>query len=105
MGYDQDNSVKFGHQYGVPFDKMTVAYYAGTWVDNCNKMGSGVGGTGAGKKLFDEYGLKGLSIWAVGGMSYHNCKADDAPGFSEAMVQLGAHNPVVHPPPSLSLVV
>jgi len=98
-GYDQGNSVKFGHEYGVPFDKMTVAYYAGTWVDNCNKMDSGIGGTGAGKRLFDEYGLKGLSIWAVGGMSYHNCRSDDAPGFSEAMTALGAH-----PLPSLIIV-
>merc|ERR1719345_52829 len=95
-GYDQDNSVKFGNQYGVPFEKLTVAYYAGTWVNNCNTMDSGVGGTGAGKKLFDKYHLKGLSIWAVGGMSYTNCKTDDAPGFSEAMVKLGAH----HNPPS-----
>jgi len=90
-GYDQENSVKFGHQYGVPFEKLTVAYYAGTWVDNCNKMDSGVGGTRAGLALFKKYGLKGLSIWAVGGMSYHNCKTDDAPGFSQAVTALGAH--------------
>jgi len=89
-GYDQENSVKFGHQYGVPYEKLTVAYYAGTWVDNCNKMDSGVGGTKAGLALFKKYGLKGLSIWAVGGMSYHNCKTDDAPGFSEAVAALGA---------------
>lgn len=90
-GYDQENSVKFGNEFGVPFNKMTVAYYAGTWVDNCNKMDSGVGGTSAGLALFKKYGLKGLSIWAVGGMSYHNCKTDDAPGFSEAVRALGAH--------------
>merc|ERR1711976_787045 len=45
----------------------------------------------AGLALFKKYGLKGLSIWAVGGMSYHNCKTDDAPGFSEAVQALGAH--------------
>jgi len=90
-GYDQDNSVKFGNEYGIPYDKMTVAYYAGAWVDNCNKMDSGVGGTMAGLALFKKYGLKGLSIWAVGGMSYHNCKTDDAPGFSQASTALGAH--------------
>lgn len=99
-GYDQENSVKFGHQFGVPYEKLTVAYYAGTWVDNCNKMDSGVGGTLAGLSLFKKYGLKGLSIWAVGGMSYHNCKTDDAPGFSEALVQLDARNPLLPPFPT-----
>jgi len=99
-GYDQDNSVKFGNQYGVPFEKLTVAYYAGTWVNNCNTMDSGVGGTGAGKKLFDKYHLKGLSIWAVGGMSYTNCPTDDAPGFSQAVQALGVHALGPAPPPS-----
>merc|ERR1719230_283105 len=37
--YDQSNSVNFGHQYGIPYEKLTVAYYAGTWVNNCNSMG------------------------------------------------------------------
>merc|ERR1712113_1162540 len=26
-GCDQENSVKFGHQYGIPYNKITVAYY------------------------------------------------------------------------------
>merc|ERR1719215_947665 len=98
-GYDQENSVKFGNEFGVPYEKMTVAYYAGTWVNNCNQMDSGIGGTGAGKKLFDKYGLKGLSIWAVGGMSYHNCGTEDAPGFSQAVQALGAH-PLGPPAPT-----
>jgi len=92
-GYDQENSVKFGLQFGVPPAKLTVAYYAGMWVDNCNKMDSGVGGTKAGLALFKKYALKGLSIWAVGGTSYHGCKTDDAPGFSGATSALGAKTP------------
>lgn len=86
--YDQGNSVHFGHQYGIPYNKMTVAYYAGTWVNNCNAVGSGSGSLGAGLGLYQEYALKGLSIWAVGGMSYSNCGSKDAPGFSEALKRL-----------------
>lgn len=90
--YDQGNSVKFGHDDGIPYEKMTVAYYAGTWVDNCNSIGSGdAGSTAAGIELFKEHGLKGLSIWAVGGASYSGCRTDDAPGFSQAMQELGVH--------------
>lgn len=89
--YDQGLSIKYGHADGIPFNKLTVAYYAGTWVNNCNTVGSGPGSTGAGIKLFKQFGLRGLSIWAVGGASYSNCKTTDAPGFSQAMIQLGAH--------------
>lgn len=79
--YDQGNSVHFGHLDGIPFNKMTIAYYAGTWVDNCNSVGSpgDNGDTAAGIALFHKNGLKGLSIWAVGGASYSNCKTNDAP--------------------------
>ena len=86
--YDQGNSVKRGHAAGAPFDKITVAYYAGTWVNNCNAVGTGPGTIGAGLKLVQTYGLKGLSIWAVGGASYSNCKTTDAPGFSGALADL-----------------
>jgi len=88
-GYDQEKSVTYGHQYGIPFAKMTVAYYAG-WsglADNCNKMDT----TLKGAALFKKYGLKGLSIWSVGGTSYYGCKTDSAPGFSQAVTALGAH--------------
>merc|ERR1711862_255038 len=88
-GYDQENSVKFGIQYGVPPEKLTVAYYAGNWVNNCHSMGSGIGTLGRGVDLTKKYGLKGLSIWAVGGMSYYGCPTDDAPGFSQTMQALG----------------
>ena len=37
--YDQGNSVHYSHVDGVPYDKITVAYYAGTWVNNCNAIG------------------------------------------------------------------
>jgi len=98
--YDQGNSVHFGHQYGIPYDKMTVAYYAGTWVDNCNTVGSGSGTLGAGLALFDEYALKGLSIWAVGGMSYVNCGTKDAPGFAETLRRLKGAPPAPPTPPT-----
>lgn len=86
--YDQDNSVAYGHADGVPYNKLTVAYYAGTWVDNCNSIGSGAGTLGAGFELFDRYGLKGLSIWAVGGASYSGCSTTDAKGFSAALARV-----------------
>lgn len=101
--YDQQNSVNFGHQFGIPYEKITVAYYAGTWVDNCNHMGEpgncpAMGGPdcqtlGYGNSLVHKMGLKGLSIWAVGGASYANCPAgkDGPQGFAETMVALGAH--------------
>ena len=95
--YDQGNSVHFGHQDGIPYDKMTIAYYAGTWVNNCNIVSSGPGTTGAGLALYQEYGLKGLSIWAVGGMSYVNCGTKSAPGFAEALQRLKGAPPT---PPS-----
>ena len=89
--YDQENSMKFAFNDGVPYDKMTVAYYAGTWVNNCNSVGtaSDPGDTEAGIQLVNKYAAKGLSIWAVGGGSYGNCGTTDAPGFSEAMKELG----------------
>lgn len=92
--YDQGNSVNFGHADGIPLEKITVAYYAGTWVNNCNDVGSpsDPSSLAAGIELFRKHGLKGVSVWAVGGASYSHCRGDDAPGFSEAMVQLGAHN-------------
>jgi len=93
--YDQGNSVKFGLQYGIPAEKLTVAYYAGTWVDNCNSIGSSDSyqNLGYGKTLVDKYGLKGLTVWAVGGASYANCplSTDGPQGFAETMVALGAH--------------
>jgi hypothetical protein len=93
--YDQANSVNFGHEYGIPYEKLTVAYYAGTWVDNCNSMGSAdkFENLGYGKTLVDKFGLKGLSIWAVGGASYANCPTgEEGPqGFAETMQALGAH--------------
>jgi hypothetical protein len=93
--YDQENSVNFGIQYGIPPEKLTVAYYAGTWVDNCNSMGSADSyqNLGYGKTLVDKHGLKGLSIWAVGGASYANCPTgtDGPQGFAETMQALGAH--------------
>merc|ERR1711907_463362 len=95
-GYGQEVSVNLAHQYGTPYEKITVAYYAGTWVDNCNKIDS----DRMGIELFKKYGLRGLSIWSVGGMSYHNCRTDDAPGFSEAVTALGAH-PLSMPASSL----
>ena len=90
--YDQSNSVTYAHKDGVPYDKITVAYYAGTWVNNCNTMGSAsnVGDTANGVALVKKRGLKGLSIWAVGGASYANCKSTDAPGFSAVVKALGA---------------
>eukprot|EP00966_Prymnesium_polylepis_P159454 3685030-Prymnesium_polylepis.1 len=69
--YDQTNSVNFAHSDGMPYDKLTVAYYAGTWVNNCNAIGSGAGTVGAGLALFKQFGLKGLSIWAVRGARSH----------------------------------
>jgi hypothetical protein len=63
--YDQSNSINFAHLDGLPYNKITVAYYAGTWVNNCNVIGSGAGTVGAGLALHQKYGLKGLSIWAV----------------------------------------
>lgn len=101
--YDQKMSVNFGHQYGIPYEKITVAYYAGTWVDNCNNMGDAgpcpqMGGPGCqtlgyGNSLAHKMGLKGLSIWAVGGASYANCPTgtDGPKGFADTMVALGAH--------------
>merc|ERR1712032_402681 len=91
--YDQENSVKFGYQYGIPYEKITVAYYAGTWVNNCNAIGSAdsTGDLAAGVALFKKYGLKGASVWAVGGASYAHCSNTSAPGFAETMVALGAH--------------
>lgn len=93
--YDQGNSVNFGMQYGIPPEKMTVAYYAGNWVNNCNSMGSSDSfqNLGYGKTLVDKYGLKGLSVWAVGGASYANCPTGTAgpQGFAETMAALGAH--------------
>jgi hypothetical protein len=132
--YDQDNSVGYASADGVPYNKLTVAYYAGTWVDNCNSIGSGAvrerrsrmpqpalcpargckhvlppappphatltlctssptcaraqGTLGAGFELFDRYGLKGLSIWAVGGASYSGCSTTDAKGFSAALARV-----------------
>jgi hypothetical protein len=98
--YDQGNSVTFGHADGIPYNKMLVAYYAGTWVDNCNTIGSGPGSIGAGLKLFHKYGLKGLSIWAVmKGGSYNNCKTADAPGFAAALAALRAPTPAPAPTP------
>merc|ERR1719165_11 len=78
---------------------MTVAYYAGTWVDNCNSIGSGAGSLGAGLDLYNKYGLKGLSIWAVGGASYSNCKTTDAPGFAQTLAKLTGSPPVPPSPP------
>lgn len=97
--YDQANSVGFGHGDGIPYNKMTVAYYAGNWVNNCKSVGSASnnGDTAAGIALFKRFGLKGLSIWAVGGQSYALCPTDDAPGFSEAMLELGVIEPFVEP--------
>ena len=83
--YDQTNSVNYGHKAGVPYDKLTVAYYAGTWVDNCNSIGSGPGSLGVGLRLFNTFGLKGLSVWAVGGASYAGCSATDAMGFAATL--------------------
>jgi len=97
--YDQGLSVGYGHTDGVPYNKLMVAYYAGTWVDNCNSIGSGSGSIGAGIKLFDQYGLKGLSIWAVGGASYSGCSTTDAKGFSAALTRLREPRPPPGPGP------
>ena len=92
--YNQENSMKFANNDGVPYSKMTVAYYAGTWVQNCNTVGSAsnYGDTANGIALVKQYNARGLSIWAVGGASYGGCSTTDAPGFAEAMKDLGAHN-------------
>ena len=92
--YDQGNSVGYAHDAGFPYDKIIVAYFAGTWVKNCDTIGSAtnVGDTAAGLKLVSAHNLKGLSIWAVGGASYGGCGTTSAPGFAQAMKALGAHN-------------
>jgi len=89
-GYDQENSMNFAKADGIPLNKVVLAYYAGTWVNNCNTVGSAsnVGDTARGIQLFKQNGLKGLSIWAVGGASYGGCSTTDAPGFSQAKSQL-----------------
>lgn len=89
--YDQTNSVNFAIKDGIPAEKLTVAYYAGTWVNNCNDMGSASspGDLAAGVALVKKMGLKGASVWAVGGASYGNCKTDSAPGFAQTMKALG----------------
>jgi len=91
-GYDQSNSMNFAKADGIPTDKMLLAYYAGTWVNNCNSIGSNgsPGDTARGLQLVQANSLKGLSIWAVGGASYGNCGTRDAPGFSQAKKMLGA---------------
>mmetsp|Transcript_48299 Transcript_48299/g.59397 ORF Transcript_48299/g.59397 Transcript_48299/m.59397 type:complete len:286 (+) Transcript_48299:40-897(+) len=92
--YNQENSVKFANADGVPYNKITIAYYAGTWVNNCNTIGStsNYGDTANGIEIVNKYGCRGLSIWSVGGASYGGCSTTDAPGFSEAMKDLGASN-------------
>jgi hypothetical protein len=96
--YDQENSVRFGHNDGIPYDKITVAYYAGTWVDNCNTIGKGPGSLGAGLELFHKHGLKGLSVWAVmKGGSYANCKNTSAPGFAATLAALRMPTPAPAP--------
>ena len=92
--YNQENSMKFANNDGIPYAKQTVAYYAGTWVNNCNTVGSAsnYGDTADGIALVNQYKARGLSIWAVGGASYGGCSTTDAPGFSEAMKDLGASN-------------
>lgn len=95
--YDQATSVHFGHLYGIPYEKITVAYYAGNWVKNCFEIGSpgDVSTLAYGASLFKKDGLKGLSVWAVGGQSYAGCPEDasGAPGFAQTMTALGAHTP------------
>lgn len=98
--YDQTNSVNFAHIDKVPYQKLTVAYYAGTWVDNCNSIGAGPGSLGAGIKLFHKFGLKGLSIWAVMlGGSYANCGNTSAAGFAAALTALRKPPPPTPPTP------
>merc|ERR1719265_2160195 len=51
---------------------------------------------GYGVSLKDRFGLKGLSLWAVGGQSYAGCHGGDEgstgdPGFAQTMEALGAH--------------
>jgi len=85
-GYDQENSMNFAKADGIPLGKMVLAYYAGTWVNNCNSVGttSNVGDTARGIQLVQQNNLKGLSIWAIGGASYGGCSTTDAPGFAQA---------------------
>jgi len=85
-GYDQSNSMNFAKADGIPTNKMVLAYYAGTWVTNCNTIGtaSNVGDTARGIQLVQQNGLKGLSIWAVGGASYGGCGTTEASGFAQA---------------------
>jgi len=89
--YDQSNSMNFAKADGFPLNKLLLAYYAGTWVNNCNSVGSSSspGDTARGLQLVQQNGLKGLSIWAVGGASYGGCGTGDAPGFAQAMKVLG----------------
>jgi len=91
-GYDQSNSMNFAKADGIPTNKMVLAYYAGTWVNNCNTVGteSNVGDTARGIQLVQQNGLKGLSIWAVGGASYGGCSTTEAPGFAQAKLKLNA---------------
>jgi len=88
--YDQANSMNFAKADGFPLNKVVLAYYAGTWVNNCNSVGTAgdVGDTARGIQLYQQNGLKGLSIWAVGGASYGGCSTTDAPGFSQALSSL-----------------
>jgi len=90
--YDQVNSMNFAKANGFPLDKVLLAYYAGTWVDNCNSIGtpSNVGTTSRGIQLVQQNNLKGVSIWAIGGASYGGCSTTDAPGFAEAKKMLKA---------------
>eukprot|EP00486_Rosalina_sp_Unknown_P004952 CAMPEP_0201567722 /NCGR_PEP_ID=MMETSP0190_2-20130828/8349_1 /ASSEMBLY_ACC=CAM_ASM_000263 /TAXON_ID=37353 /ORGANISM="Rosalina sp." /LENGTH=283 /DNA_ID=CAMNT_0047988045 /DNA_START=37 /DNA_END=888 /DNA_ORIENTATION=+ len=92
--YDQENSMTFANNDGIPYSKQTVAYYAGTWVNNCNTVGSAsdYGDTANGVALVKKHSARGLSVWAVGGASYGGCSTTDAPGFSQAMKDLGASN-------------
>jgi len=92
--YDQSNSMNFAKADGIPFEKMLLAYYAGTWVNNCQAVGSTAnpGDTARGIQLVQENNLKGLSIWAVGGASYGGCGTSDAPGFSQAKQLLHANS-------------
>jgi len=101
--YDQANSVHFGHQFGVPYEKLTVAYYAAFQTGNCDQLGAegDVSTLGYGVSLKERLGLKGLSVWAVGGQSYAGCHGGDSgssgdPGFAQTMTALGAHT--VHGP-------
>jgi hypothetical protein len=99
--YDQTNSVNFAHVLAkVPYNKITVAYYAGTWVDNCNTIGSGPGTLGAGLQLFHKFRLKGLSIWAVmKGGSYNGCGNTSAAGFAATLDALRKPPPPTPPTP------